>query len=220
MLYSHHQTLQDLLVVQNWHEADLETKRLTFQINPEELWGDYGLSERHELIPKIKAFSKEELEEIDRLWVEHSNGHFGFSVQWQVYQELLDELRLENELREDNELPDINFDDIDFDNLSDKELREKIEEIEEKKRTPIQKKYRVRGRWSSMAALAILLGWLSNGASEWRFDRETMYTIDSPKGHLPTLGKQELGCAFHHGYMLDWVFDKLYLKPQGIRFQI
>ena len=194
MLYSHHQTLQDLLVAQNWQEADLETKRLTFQINAEDLWGDYGLSERHELIPKIKAFSKEELEEVDRLWVEHSNGIFGFSVQWHIYQELLNEIRLDNDLRN-----------INLDDLSDEELLEKMWTP-----TPIQKKYRIRGRWSSMAALAILLGWLSNGAAEWSFDRETIYAIDAPKGHLPTLGKQELGCAFHHGYMLDWVFDKLY----------
>jgi hypothetical protein len=82
MLYSHHQTLQDLLVAQNWQEADLETKRLTFQINSEDLNIDSGLSVRKALIPKVEAFSTEELQEIDRLWVEHSNGHFGV---WQRF---------------------------------------------------------------------------------------------------------------------------------------
>ena len=61
-----------------------------------------------------------------------------------------------------------------------------------------------------MTALAIVLGWLSAGVYEWRFDRETSYALDAPKGHLPTVGKQELGCAFHHGYLLDWIFSNLY----------
>jgi len=173
MLYSHHQNLKDLLIAQNWQEADLETKRLTFQINSEDLKIDSGLSIRKALIPKIKAFSTEELEEIDRLWVEHSNGHFGFSVQWQSYQDILAE---------------------------EKELGKAI----------VKEKYPIVGRWTSMSALAIVLGWLSAGAYEWAFDRETIYSIESPKGHLPTVGKQELGCAFHHGYLLDWIFSNLY----------
>ncbi len=173
MLYSHHQTLQELLVAQNWQEADLETKRLTFQVNSEDLNSDSGLSVRKELIPKIKAFSNEELEEIDRLWLEHSNGHFGFSVQWQIYQDILAE---------------------------EKDLGKAV----------VIEKYPIAGRWSAMSALAIVIRWLSAGADEWSFDRETYYAIDAPKGHLPTVGKQELGCAFHHGYLLSWVFSNLY----------
>lgn len=173
MLYAHHQTLQDLLVAQNWREADLETKRLTFQINPEDLNIDSGSTVRKALIPKIKAFSTEELKEIDRLWVEHSNGHFGFSVQWQIYQDILAET---------------------------KELGKAV----------VKEKYPIVGKWVPMTALAIVLGWLSAGVYEWRFDRETSYALDAPKGHLPTVGKQELGCAFHHGYLLDWIFSNLY----------
>jgi len=173
MLYSHHQTLQDLLVAQNWREADLETKKLTFQINPEDLRIDFGISVRKVIVPKIQAFSKEELEEIDRLWVEHSNGHFGFSVQWQIYQDIL---------------------------MEEKELG----------KTVVREKYPINGRWTAISALAIVIGWLSAGAEEWRFDRETSYAINAPKGHLPTVGKQELGCAFHHGYLLSWIFSNLY----------
>jgi len=164
MLYSHHQTLQDLLVNQNWQEADLETKRLIFQVNSEKTI---------ELISKIKAFSKEELEEIDRLWVEHSNGRFGFSVQWQIYQDILAEQK----------------------NLG---------------KPVVTEKYPIVGRWSPMSALAIVLGWLSAGAEEWDFDRDTYYEIDAPKGHLPTAGKQALGHAFHHGYLLNWIFNNLF----------
>ena len=170
MLYSHHQTLQDLLVAQNWQEADLETKRLTFQVNSEDLRSNSGLSA---LVSKIKAFSKEELEEIDRLWLEHSNGHFGFSVQWQIYQDILAE---------------------------EKDLGKAV----------VIEKYPIAGRWSAMSALAIVIGWLSAGADEWSFDRETYYAIDAPKGHLPTAGKQALGHAFHHGYLLSWIFSNLY----------
>lgn len=53
MLYAPHQTLQDLLITQNWREADLETKRLTFQINPKDLNIDSGLSVRKAIIVSV-----------------------------------------------------------------------------------------------------------------------------------------------------------------------
>ena len=62
-----------------------------------------------------------------------------------------------------------------------------------------------------MTALTIDLGWLSKGGSEWSFDCETNYSLDAPKGHLPTSGKQAFGFAFHHGFMLHHIFSKLYL---------
>jgi hypothetical protein len=36
----------------------------------------------------LRNFSIESLKEIDRLWVKHSDGHFGFSIQAKIYQEL------------------------------------------------------------------------------------------------------------------------------------
>jgi hypothetical protein len=39
---------------------------------------------------KIEQFSCEHLRTIDRLWVEHSNGRFGFSVQTHIWQSLGD----------------------------------------------------------------------------------------------------------------------------------
>lgn len=72
--------------------------------------------------------------------------------------------------------------------------------------------YPVKGLWSVGAALAIEIGWLSPNSEEFFFDLETIYSGDSPKGHLPSTGKQELGCAFHHGYLIHSIFSKLFPK--------
>lgn len=77
-------------------------------------------------------------------------------------------------------------------------------------RKQMEEKYPVEGRWSAQSALAIEVGWLSKGEMEWGFDREIIYSREAPMGHLPTLGRQELGVAFHHGYTLTWIFSKLY----------
>lgn len=76
--YSH---LQDLLAAGKWEEADRETVTLLLQIanREEEGWlsGD-----------DIANFPCEALREIDQLWVQYTQGHFGLSVQNQIYQEL------------------------------------------------------------------------------------------------------------------------------------
>ena len=68
------------------------------------------------------------------------------------------------------------------------------------------------GIWTPMTALAIEIGWLSRGAIEWSFDLKTFYSLDAPRGHLPSVGKQELGDAFHHGYLLSMIFYRLQQK--------
>ncbi|MDJ0534964.1 MAG: serine/threonine-protein kinase [Xenococcaceae cyanobacterium MO_207.B15] len=73
--------LKALLVAQNWQQADEETYDLMLKIanRVKEGWLDY------ESTQKLPC---DFLESIDRLWVEHSNGRFGFSVQKHIWQKL------------------------------------------------------------------------------------------------------------------------------------
>ncbi|MBD2243308.1 GUN4 domain-containing protein [Nostoc sp. FACHB-888] len=70
--------LRDLLAAKNWKEADQETYRLMIKaVGKEE--GDYFTSN------ELLNFPCTDLRTIDRLWVKYSNGHFGFSVQKEIY---------------------------------------------------------------------------------------------------------------------------------------
>ncbi|MBD2360896.1 GUN4 domain-containing protein [Anabaena minutissima FACHB-250] len=70
--------LRDLLAAKNWKEADKETYRVMIQaVGKEE--GDWFTSD------ELLNFPCTDLRTIDRLWVKYSNGHFGFSVQKEIY---------------------------------------------------------------------------------------------------------------------------------------
>ncbi|NEZ59916.1 GUN4 domain-containing protein [Adonisia turfae] len=76
-----YETLHKQLSNQEWFAADKETVRLIADIA--------GVSDLEDLSPReIRSFSCGELQVIDRLWSTYSEGHFGFSVQLQIYQEL------------------------------------------------------------------------------------------------------------------------------------
>jgi hypothetical protein len=70
--------LRRLLANKNWKEADDETYRVMIQaVSKKE--GDLFTS------GEILNFPCTDLRTIDRLWVKYSNGHFGFSVQKEIY---------------------------------------------------------------------------------------------------------------------------------------
>jgi len=78
-----YQKLEALLIaakedVQKWREADEETYRLMITAVGKE--DGQGFSDKD-----LKEFPCDELREIDRLWVKHSNGLYGFSVQKDIY---------------------------------------------------------------------------------------------------------------------------------------
>lgn len=75
---SRYAKLEEQLKNQQWREADQETYRLMITTVGKEV-GQYF--EKEELL----NFPCEELRAIDGLWVKHSNGHFGFSVQKRIY---------------------------------------------------------------------------------------------------------------------------------------
>ncbi|MEM6868850.1 MAG: GUN4 domain-containing protein [Cyanobacteria bacterium P01_C01_bin.121] len=72
--------LRDLLAAQDWKAADQETYLRMLEVVGRKD-GDWIRAE------ELKPFSHADLKTIDRLWVHYSNGHFGFSVQKQIYVE-------------------------------------------------------------------------------------------------------------------------------------
>ncbi len=70
--------LQEMLIAERWQEADLETYLLMMQA--------LGKGEGEKFTSKeLSAFPCQDLQRINKLWVEHSDGKFGFSVQNKIY---------------------------------------------------------------------------------------------------------------------------------------
>ncbi|NJL64237.1 MAG: GUN4 domain-containing protein [Methylacidiphilales bacterium] len=64
-----------------WKKADVETFGVMLQVAGKE-------KQRYLDVEDIDNFPCEDLRIIDTLWVSASNGHFGFSVQKEIYQSL------------------------------------------------------------------------------------------------------------------------------------
>ena len=62
-----------------WQAADLETYKLIIQTCGKDVGDGFSMKD-------LKEFSCWDLQTIDRLWVEASNGHFGFSVQKNIWE--------------------------------------------------------------------------------------------------------------------------------------
>lgn len=71
--------LRDLLKAGNWKEADRETLAVMLKVSGREQEG--WLSSE-----SIDKFPCTDLRTIDQLWVKYSNGHFGFSVQKRIWE--------------------------------------------------------------------------------------------------------------------------------------
>lgn len=73
--------LRNLLAAGDWKKADEKTGALVLSVSNREKEGWIDKAE-------IERFPWQDLRIINRLWVEYSNGHFGFSVQKQIWQSL------------------------------------------------------------------------------------------------------------------------------------
>ncbi|TVP58817.1 MAG: serine/threonine protein kinase [Nodularia sp. (in: Bacteria)] len=73
--------LRDLLAAGSWKEANDETVRLMLVVAKQEKEGLLFMT-------SVENFPCKDLQTIDKLWVKHSNGRFGFSVQKPIYQSL------------------------------------------------------------------------------------------------------------------------------------
>jgi eukaryotic-like serine/threonine-protein kinase len=76
-----YQRLQELLAVGEWRKADEETYEIILKTTNrvKEGWLDYESTVR---------LSCDVLQQLDKIWLEFSQGHFGFSIQRQIWQEL------------------------------------------------------------------------------------------------------------------------------------
>lgn len=76
-----YQKLRDFLEAGNWKEADQETTRIMLEI--------MNKSSLDDIIPdEIMIFPCSALSLLDQLWMNYSQGRFGFSVQQQIYTRL------------------------------------------------------------------------------------------------------------------------------------
>lgn len=74
-------SLDNLLAAENWQKADEETRFLMWNISNRGAPGSHFLDDGD-----IKKFPWQDLCIINQLWIEYSNGHFGFSVQKRIWQ--------------------------------------------------------------------------------------------------------------------------------------
>ena len=72
--------LRDFLATGKWRKADEETTRLMLQLGDKDEKGYLNTDD-------CRNFPREELRTIDRLWLDNSEGKFGFSVQKRIYLE-------------------------------------------------------------------------------------------------------------------------------------
>lgn len=70
--------LNNLLANKKWEEADIKTHKLMLYVADRE-------SDRFLNINSLKTFSCKSLQDINSLWVKHSDERFGFSVQKQIW---------------------------------------------------------------------------------------------------------------------------------------
>lgn len=73
--------LEKLLAQQNWRDADVETAKKMCEVMKK---ANQGWLTKQD----IQSFPCKDLLTIDRLWVNYSQGKFGFSVQKRIYQQL------------------------------------------------------------------------------------------------------------------------------------
>lgn len=71
--------LRDLLAAEQWLQANLETEAIMLKVVRREQKGSLRVED-------IEKFPSVDLRTIDRLWVKHSKGRFGFSVQKRIWE--------------------------------------------------------------------------------------------------------------------------------------
>ncbi|NEP59807.1 MAG: GUN4 domain-containing protein [Symploca sp. SIO2G7] len=73
--------LRELLAASQWKEADKETANVMLKAVGREKEGYLNIED-------IKKFPCKDLRTIDQFWVKYSSGHFGFSVQKRIWEEV------------------------------------------------------------------------------------------------------------------------------------
>ncbi|MBD2164345.1 GUN4 domain-containing protein [Calothrix membranacea FACHB-236] len=87
----HYQRLQELLAGSKWKEADRETLTLLLKVADREKQGWLN-------IQSINKLSCIHLHIIDQLWLQHSNGRFGLSIQKRIWESLKGQFNADYEI--------------------------------------------------------------------------------------------------------------------------
>ncbi len=86
-----YQKLDDLLRANEWDKADLETANIIYGMShhrlPENSFHRM-IDTSHIVSEHIKVISRKELDTINKLWIKHSKGSFGFSIQKHIWNQL------------------------------------------------------------------------------------------------------------------------------------
>lgn len=83
--------LRDLLASRKWDKADKETLKIMLQVAGREKKGWLDVA-------SIENFPYEELRAIDQLWLQSSNGRFGFSVQKRIWKSVGGNLKADDKI--------------------------------------------------------------------------------------------------------------------------
>lgn len=83
--------LRDLLASRKWEKADKETLKIMLQVAGREKKGWLDVA-------SIENFPCEELRAIDKLWLQSSNGRFGFSVQKHIWKSVGGNLKADDKM--------------------------------------------------------------------------------------------------------------------------
>ena len=159
------------LKLQEWQKADEETYLLMNKI----LSMTGFMPERYyRLIPpfpipvdQLERFPCREFQIIDRLWLKYSNGHFGFSVQKQIWFDILTKFSDPNH-------PIHQWERYGIDNLSPQS------EVERCRNFKVDTKDEI---------FAETIGWYKNKnpwpCNNWKNYQTSSFSLNAPKGHLP-----------------------------------
>lgn len=80
--------LQQALATQNWQEADRLTTLYTFPLDSTQFPLDDPIAWQQGVNKCMRRFSVGSLKAIDDLWLDYSQGRFGFRVQQQIYDDI------------------------------------------------------------------------------------------------------------------------------------
>ncbi len=92
-------TLNELLQLKRWKEADRETAKIIYAISQQNLPTSHQYrrySPNYIVEEHITAIPKKYLKTIDRLWIKHSNGRFGFGVQKDILKKIMQDEKYAN----------------------------------------------------------------------------------------------------------------------------
>lgn len=197
-------TLRDLLASGKWREANKETERL-LELTTNRAMGLARNQERRGLDPKtLRCIPCSILRTVDQLWVQYSDGRFGFSIQLGILEEC--------KKADDWKKKEVQEFDSKFDGSRFGAFRGLAQG-------------HFQGSWSSappadpveVVMLWERLGWISRGyTTDGRYtylDRRSIsdselnlnYSLSSPKGHLPVY---DGGTKIFGSYML-YVWQRL-----------